>query len=200
MRNVGLTLFVLIMLQRIVRASSAVVRFLMSLRARLTPHNSVALEYLSWSYAVTFRHHSCRRTSPSRVGTVIIWTSFVTAWRVFLKQVSVLPGDFRDYEVWGFHCDEDSSRGLPCNIVVGYQLDASIFRLNIVVGYQHFVGPSCLHLQGEDFGRIPTIRITLPRPYSGRWRKAARSFETLISYHITIRRHDAEDPDLNPLT
>jgi hypothetical protein len=53
-----------------------------------------------------------------------------------------------------------------------------IFRIlksrSDMVGYQCFGGPYCLHLQGE-------VEM-----------EAARSSETLVSYHITTWRHNPE--------
>jgi hypothetical protein len=49
---------------------------------------------------------------------------------------------------------------------------------SVVAGYQHFRGPCCLHLQDE-------VKI-----------KAARTSETLVSYHNTTWRHNPEDLDL----
>jgi len=61
-----LNLFALTKLQLKVIASVAVVMFLTSLSARFALHNSVAPQNLSCSYDFTFRHHSCRNTSPLR--------------------------------------------------------------------------------------------------------------------------------------
>jgi hypothetical protein len=47
-----------------------------------------------------------------------------------------------------------------------------VMPCSVEVEYQHFGGLLCLHLQGEE---------------------AARSFETLVSYRITTRRHHGED-------
>jgi hypothetical protein len=63
----------------------------------------------------------------------------------------------------------------PCNDVVGYQRFGGLCCLHLqvvtpcsdLVGYQRFGGLCCLHLQHIQ--------------------EAARSFETLVSYHITTR-------------
>jgi hypothetical protein len=47
-----------------------------------------------------------------------------------------------------------------------------------MVGYQHFGGPSCLHLQGE-------VKM-----------EAAGSSKSSISYHIIAWHHNPEDHDL----
>jgi len=58
-----------------------------------------------------------------------------------------------------------------------------------MVGYQHFWGLCCLHLQGEMNERTPGIYICPPSSviYITLKMEAARSSETLVSYHITTR-------------
>jgi hypothetical protein len=46
---------------------------------------------------------------------------------------------------------------------------------NVVLGYQRFGGPCCLHLQGEE---------------------VAWTSEMLVSYHITTRHYNPEELDL----
>jgi len=50
---------------------------------------------------------------------------------------------------------------------------------SVVVGYQHYEGPYCLHLHF-------TLKI-----------EAAWSSETLVSCHVTACHHNPEDHDLN---
>jgi len=50
-----------------------------------------------------------------------------------------------------------------------------VMPCSVVVGYQHFGGPYCFHLQGE----------------------AARISDTLFSFRNTTRRHNPETLDLN---
>jgi hypothetical protein len=61
------------------------------------------------------------------------------------------------------------------------QIFGVVTPCNVLVGYKRFRGPCFLHLQGEDFVKM----------------EAARSSETLVSYHNICWRHNPEDIDLN---
>jgi hypothetical protein len=76
---------------------------------------------------------------------------------------------------------------------------------SVVVGYQRFGGPYCLHLQGDKllYFQVMAFWVVTPCSVAVTYQRLRGLCclhlhgETLVSYHNTTRRHNPEDLDSN---